>query len=118
MKNRRTKATGISTSTVIKVTERDSWTCIFCERDYEMNGPGFEIGRTVKDVMHYIPRSRGGRGIEQNLAIGCRYHHMMLDNGNNGRREEMLKIFREYLRRMYRGWDEEKLIYRKGENDA
>ena len=64
-------------------------------------------------VMHYIPRSRNGLGIPQNGAIGCQYHHEMLDNGHEGYRKEMLEIFRDYLKSKYTDWDEEKLTYSK-----
>ena len=64
-------------------------------------------------VMHYIPRSQNGLGIAQNGAIGCQYHHNLLDNGNKGLREEMLEIFREYLKEHYPDWDEKKLTYSK-----
>ena len=40
-------------------------------------------------------------------------HHTMLDNGNQGRREEMLSMFREYLKRHYRDWNEADLVYKK-----
>jgi hypothetical protein len=69
------------------------------------------------DAMHYIPRSRGGLGIPQNGAIGCRYHHQMMDQGNEGRRPEMLALFRGYLMERYPDWDEESLIYDRWEVD-
>ena len=65
------------------------------------------------DAMHYIPRSRGGLGIPQNGAIGCRYHHQMMDQGSEGRRPEMLGLFAQYLKGLYPEWDESKLIYDK-----
>lgn len=64
-------------------------------------------------VMHYIPRSAGGLGIPQNGAIGCQFHHNMLDNGNQGKRKEMLEIFRQYLQELYPEWNEDELVYRK-----
>lgn len=65
--------------------------------------------------MHYIPRGRGGLGIPENAAIGCRYHHRMLDQGHEGRREEMLALFRNYLQSKYPDWDEKKLTYNRWE---
>lgn len=97
------------------MVERDRNTCIFCDMGYEMEGPGAEYGRSIRDIMHFIPRSRGGRGIEENLAVGCRYHHQMLDNGKEGRRKEMLELFESHLRIFYREWDKDGLVYRKGE---
>ncbi|WP_349153511.1 hypothetical protein [Lachnospira rogosae (ex Hitch et al. 2025)] len=67
----------------------------------------------ILSVMHYIPRSRGGLGIPQNGAIGCQFHHNMLDNGNQGKRKEMLEIFRQYLQELYPEWNEDELVYRK-----
>lgn len=67
----------------------------------------------ILSVMHYIPRSAGGLGIPQNGAIGCQFHHNMLDNGNQGKRKEMLEIFRQYLQELYPEWNENELVYRK-----
>lgn len=68
----------------------------------------------ILSVMHYIPRSAGGLGIPQNGAIGCQFHHNMLDNGNQGKRKEMLEIFKQYLQELYPEWNEDKLVYRNG----
>lgn len=70
-------------------------------------------GLSMKSIMHYIPRSQNGLGIPENGAVGCEYHHHMLDNGSEGRREEMLGIFRDYLISRHPGWDERKLVYNK-----
>lgn len=86
--------------------------CIFCKIGYYMEKADW-MDCKVLSIMHYIPRSRGGMGIEQNGALGCQYHHTMLDNGNTGRREEMLGIFREYLMQQYADWNEEELKYDK-----
>ena len=67
----------------------------------------------IMSIMHYIPRSKGGLGIEQNGALGCQYHHTMLDNGYQGRRAEMLEMFKGYLQNHYDNWNEEELYYRK-----
>ena len=67
----------------------------------------------MKSIMHYIPRSKNGLGIAQNGAVGCQYHHNMLDNGNKGNREEMLAIFQNYLKKHYPDWNEKKLVYSK-----
>jgi hypothetical protein len=66
------------------------------------------------DVMHIVNRSQGGLGVEKNGVIGCRYHHMMLDNGNKGNRAEMLEHIRKYMRAIYPEWDETELYYKKG----
>ena len=85
--------------------------CIFCQMGYY---PPVEP-QWMYDAMHYIPRSRGGLGIMQNGAIGCRYHHQMMDQGSDGRRPEMLELFRGYLMERYPDWDEESLVYKRGD---
>jgi hypothetical protein len=37
----------------------------------------------------------------------------MLDNGNKGRREEMLQLFKQYLQDHYPDWSEDALTYNK-----
>lgn len=86
--------------------------CIFCKMKYHMEKATW-MDCNVLSIMHYIPRSKGGMGVERNGALGCHYHHTMLDNGNEGRREEMLGIFKDYLMQQYEGWNEEDLIYDK-----
>lgn len=65
----------------------------------------------IFETMHYIPRSQGGLGIARNGAIGCKYHHMMLDNSEH--RTEMKEIFKNYLQGMYQDWNEDELVYHK-----
>lgn len=94
------------------IKERDRNQCIFCQMQYHMedvtwSGPG------SLSIMHYIPRSQGGLGIPQNGAQGCVSHHEMLDNGNKGRREEMLQLFKNYLQEHYPDWSEDALTYNK-----
>ena len=91
---------------------RDAGQCIFCRKNYHMDGATW-YEKELLSIMHYIPRSKNGLGIPENGAIGCQYHHNMIDNGKDGRREEMLKIFREYLQSKHKNWNEEKLIYSK-----
>ena len=86
--------------------------CIFCKMEYHMEKATW-MDCNVLSIMHYIPRSRGGLGVERNAALGCYYHHTMLDNGNTGRREEMLGLFKDYLMQQYEDWNEEELTYDK-----
>lgn len=95
-----------------KIYQRDDGKCIYCVKQYRMEKATW-LGLEIKSVMHYIPRSHNGLGIEQNGAIGCQYHHEMLDNGSGGNREEMLDIFREHLSTRYPEWNEEMLVYSK-----
>lgn len=94
-----------------KIHERDGG-CIFCAVNYHME-KATDLGLQIKSIMHYIPRSKNGLGIKENGAVGCQYHHEMMDNGHEGRRDEMLNIFREYLKAHYPGWDEKDLVYSK-----
>lgn len=82
------------------IRERDNYRCIFCQVGYKMP-PAAVYEMDLQDIMHYIPRSSRGLGIRQNGAVGCRYHHHMLDNGSSGDRKEMLQMFREYLDTFY-----------------
>lgn len=77
------------------IWERDSG-CIFCKLGYHMEDVK-GCGATMFSIMHYIPRSKNGLGIPANGAVGCQCHHDMLDNGRQGRREEMLGLFAVYL---------------------
>lgn len=95
-----------------EIADRDNCECIFCKINYKMEGAGW-LALATKSIMHYIPRSKNGKGIPQNGAVGCQWHHEMLDNGNKGNREEMLKIFRDYLKSCYPDWNEQDLVYSK-----
>lgn len=95
-----------------EIADRDNCRCIFCEKNYQMEKAG-RLSLEIKSIMHYIPRSKNGKGIPQNGAVGCQYHHNMLDNGNLGNRKEMLEIFREYLKSHYPDWNEKDLVYSK-----
>jgi hypothetical protein len=80
---------------------------------YEMEGAEpYEL--SLYEMMHVVPRSHGGLGIEQNGVLGCIYHHRMMDNGSNGKRQEMLEICREYLKRAYPDYDFSNVVYKKG----
>ncbi len=107
-----TKKLQFDTRTRKRIYIRDHGECIFCRTGYHMEGASGMM-LDIKDVMHFVPKSRMGLGIEQNGAIGCRYHHSLLDNGNKGLRQEMLEKFEEYLRSLYPGWAREDLVYRK-----
>lgn len=96
-----------------EIISRDGGACIFCRMGYRMPGADMWLAAEIKSIMHYIPRSKGGLGIPQNGAVGCQYHHSLMDNGSKGNRGEMLRLFREYLQGCYPGWDEKGLIYSK-----
>lgn len=107
-----TRKLQFDTKTKKKIHTRDHGECIFCVKGYHMECTSGML-LEIKDIMHFIPRSRMGLGIEQNGAVGCRYHHNLLDNGNKGLRQEMLGMFETYLKSHYPDWDKDKLVYRK-----
>lgn len=100
-----------SKRTIQIITERDRG-CIFCRMGFHMKNQD-QVLYQLMDIMHYINKSQGGLGVPENGAVGCRYHHGLLDNGNKGLREEMKEIFRSYLMQQYPDWKKEKLIYDK-----
>ena len=83
--------------------ERDRF-CIFCS------------SHQMLSVAHYKSRANGGLGIEQNLAVVCMPCHMRLDQSIY--RKVMLDMFKGYLKAKYKDFDETKLIYRKGDDNA
>ena len=94
----RTRALSISSEVKRSVYERDGGRCIFC-------------GRPGNPEMHYIPRSKGGLGIEENIGTGCRECHRKLDETTQ--RPEMLKQFKAHLNIWYPGFPDEQRIYRR-----
>lgn len=98
-KSNRTKATDIPPNVKKVVEERDNHRCVFCGNPY------------AKGEMHYIRRSQGGLGIEQNLLTGCRECHYQFDEGQA--KELLRERAKKYLKSIYPDWDEENLIYNK-----
>lgn len=113
--NKSTKRLQFSAKTKKAIYERDGDMCIFCRMNYHMEGTScFEYA--LKDCMHFVNKSAGGLGIEQNGVTGCRYHHGLLDNGSHGLRIEMLQIMENHLKDCYPDWDKNKLKYGKDGN--
>ena len=100
--HKRTKACAISKKTKIRVYERDKGRCIFC------GAPGLPEA-------HYIARSQGGLGIEQNIVTVCRPCHDRMDNSTD--RKKMLKVAAGHLKSFYPDWNEKDLIYDKWHKD-
>lgn len=97
--HRQTKACDISKAVKDAVWERDGHRCIICGSSYAMPNA------------HYIPRSHGGLGVEQNIVTLCADCHRAYDQSTA---HEWYKTqIRLYLKRLYPGWDERKLIYHK-----
>lgn len=106
---KRSRACDFSAKERALIKDRD-YRCIFCRRLYRMEKAD-AYNTSIMEIMHYIPRSQGGLGIARNAALGCRYHHMMMDESDH--RAEMREIMKEYLQGMYRDWDEADLVYHK-----
>jgi 5-methylcytosine-specific restriction endonuclease McrA len=100
MKSRRAKACDISKKVKDRVWERDGGRCIICGNHQAMPNS------------HFIRRSQGGLGIEENIVTMCHLCHSMYDQGSDRRTIEAYT--EKYLRSHYSDWDRSKLIYKKG----
>ena len=102
MKTKRSKACDISQKVKHAVWERDGGCCVICGNGYN-----------VMPNAHYIPRSHGGLGIEENIFTACTRLtendcHYKFDEKGIGKEK-----VKEYLQSIYPDWDEEKLKYKK-----
>lgn len=95
----RTKAVAIPKEVREAVEKRDGYRCIFCGN------------ANARGEAHYVNRSQGGLGIEQNIVTVCPICHREMDNGKNTK--FFREIAKEYLKSKYPGWDEKKLVYNK-----
>ena len=100
MKTKRAKACDITQAVKKKVWERDGQRCIICGSHEAMPNA------------HYIPRSKGGLGIEENIVTLCHNCHHEFDNTN------LRVIYKDKIRRYLLSkygaeWGEQKLIYKK-----
>lgn len=100
LSSKRAKACAISTKTKKIIYERDDGLCVFCKR----------VGLPEA---HYIPRSKGGLGIEQNVVTLCRACHTRFDQGSIDDRKLIGEKIREHLKEHYPDWNEEDLVYKK-----
>lgn len=101
--HKQTKATAIPKRVKMVVGERDNWSCIICHR------PGLPEA-------HYIRRSKGGLGIEQNVVTLCRECHHLYDNGN--KRKEYGDIIGRYLKQQYPYCRDEDRVYDRWNYDS
>jgi len=96
--NKRTKALMIPQEVKEKVWARDG-RCVYCG------------SHNAAPVAHYIARSHGGLGIEENILTLCDSCHRKYDQ--SVKRKEMRAFFREYLMSKYKDWNENNLIYKR-----
>lgn len=107
MKTIRSIATDISNETKKRVWERDGGRCVICGNNYN-----------VMPNAHYIPRSKGGLGVERNIVTLCteltqNKCHRKYDFGTKKERKEIGEKIRNYLMSKYDDWDESKLVFKK-----
>ena len=101
MKSKRAKACDITQKVKDIVWERDGGKCIICGSYQAMPNS------------HYIRRSQGGLGIEENVVTMCQRCHRAYDQGPE--RKAIETYTERYLRSNYPDWNPEKLIYKKGQ---
>lgn len=102
MKSKRAKACDISKAVKDRVWERDGEKCIICG------------SRQAMPNSHFIRRSQGGLGIEENVVTMCFRCHRMYDQGSDRRAIEAYT--ERYLKSLYPDWAREKLYYKKWED--
>lgn len=101
-KSKRTKAVDIDIKIKKIVWERDGYKCIFCGKVVPLSCAN----------AHFIKRSQGGLGIEENVFTACVNCHNEQDNGKNT--EVYTQKARKYLKQKYgKKWKEENLVYKK-----
>lgn len=105
----RTDALAIPYQVKQAVAERDSvdgWPCcILCGRPAPTQAP------LSFSCAHYIARSRGGLGIEENILTLCPKCHRQYDA--TPLRAAYRPILARHLRERYEGWSEDQLTYKK-----
>lgn len=102
MKSRRAKACDITKKVKDIVWERDNQRCIRCGTYRAMPNA------------HFIPRSKGGLGVEENIVTLCLDCHEAYDHTTE--RKAIGAFIEDYLKGKYPEWDKSKLIYRKWGN--
>jgi len=107
IKNKRAKATDIPRDVKLTVWARDKGCCVVCGNRYN-----------VMPNAHYIPRSKGGLGIPENIVTLCtelteNKCHRRYDFGTKEEREIIGSKIKRHLKNEYPNWDEEKLYYKK-----
>ena len=104
MTSSRTKACAVLPSVREAVLERDGNVCAYC------------CATNWLEIAHFIRRSQGGLGIEQNLVTLCVSCHDNYDE--SPMRRKMGEWVKDYLDTHYPDFDDARRYYRKGiEND-
>lgn len=107
--NKRTKALGITIAVKEAVADRDSFDgwpcCLLCGTPAPVNN------RLAFSNAHYISRSQGGLGREDNILTLCPDCHRRYDQSTD--REKLRPFFQRYLIEQYPNWKETNLYYKK-----
>ncbi len=102
-KSKRARATDFSLEVKERIWERDGGRCVVCGNTY-----------LAFPEAHYISRTNGGLGIEENGVTLCRFPcHNKFDQGTREERARIRAAVKAYLQSKYPDWDESKLIYKK-----
>ena len=100
--SKRSKACEISKETKLIVWERDKHRCVIC---------GKYVPVACANA-HYVKRSQGGLGIEQNIVTLCLKCHYEEDFGKDTKLYE--RLIKKHLKRCYgSNWSIYDLIYKK-----
>ena len=99
MKSKRTKALAITKTVKDKVFQRDGGRCILCGSIQGL------------PEAHYIPRSQGGLGIEENIVTTCRLCHDRLDH--TAERPALLERVKRHLILWYPDFSDTERVYKK-----
>lgn len=107
--NKRTKALAIPMAVKNAVAERDSFDgypcCLLCGTPAPVSKP------YAFSCCHYISRSQGGLGIEENIVTLCPSCHTRYDQSTD--REQIRAFLKRHLQEHYPNWTEENLVYTK-----
>ena len=98
---KQTKAKAITKTVKKAVWARDNGECIICHSP------------DADPSCHYIRRSQGGLGIEQNIVTLCARHHLELDSPNSPAQQALRTRVRLYLNRFYPDFSDEDRVYKK-----
>ena len=107
MKSKRAKALDIPMSVKKKVFARDKGKCVVCGNSYN-----------IMPNAHYIPRSKGGLGIEQNIVTLCTEMtlnkcHRKFDIGTKKERQEIGEKIKKHLKSKYDKCNKKDIVYKK-----
>lgn len=107
LKFKKTSPGEISFDVKMKVIKRDKGRCVYCGDS-----------KHAEPNAHFIPRSEGGMGIEENVVTLCNNNsenkcHFKFDFGTAEERQAIGEKIKEHLLKSYPNWSEEKVKFKK-----